>query len=255
MPNEIENTVVVPSTNDPAASATQTPATGTEASGSATTLSNTDSPESSLTPNDMEKLRVENERLRSGQSTLQKRLDRLMRQRGDAGAGSPTSQFAEEDIVNWANHPMSQEMLMKAAEVELKEGVQELLKDYPSIPDPVKKAVIANPRGWVKPGTVYVEDAVNDIEDYLMSFSTGDGAASAASKPKEFPVAGTNAGTGANVITANSGDPKTDALLELFQKGKAGLDEAFRRLTDKEVDKKTFDKAVSLAEKAGISIT
>lgn len=263
MPNDIDNTVTPAdqgSQLDDAAQATVTDPTPPK---DATTLSNPTSTENTTTPNDdAERLRVENERLKAGQSTLQKRLDRLMRQRNDGGSNQP--QYSQDDIAQWAQSPLSQEMLMKAAEAELKEGVEELFKDYSSIPDPIKKAIAENPRGWVKPGTVYVEDAINDIEDFLSSLSAnGDGqsqspaqaATTTTPKPKEFPIAGTNAGSSPSAGAAKSGEPQVDAILELFQKGKPGLDEAFRRLTEGEVGQKTFDKAIELAEKSGLSIT
>ena len=256
MPNENENTVVTPS-SDPATSVVDTTTPVAKDDKGGTTTLSTPSVKEMMTvaKEEWEKKDTEIQRMRSGQSTMQKRLDRLMRQRGTEGPVAP--QYGEEDISQWASHPMSQEMLIRAAEVELKDGVQELLKDYPSIPDQLKKALQANPRGWVKPGTVYVEDAVNDIEDFLLSISQEEQPAGTPNgvpttvQPKQFPVAGNNAG--GSTSSLQTGDPQQDALLELFQKGKAGINEAFRRLTDREVNQATFDKAVENAEKMGIS--
>jgi len=192
-----------------------------------------------------EKLEQENERLRSGQSTISKRLARYEKLRNVAGSDSGSNIPDDPDaLAKWAQNPMSQELLLKAAETEMKEGLEDVLADYPNISPELVKAIRANPRGFVKPGTVYVDDALLDIEDYISNISQGE-APKAPQKPKEFAIVGNNGGVSA------SGDPKVNQLLELF-KTKAGINTAFARLSDREVDQKTFDKALAMAEKMGL---
>lgn len=191
-----------------------------------------------------EKLEQDNARLRSGQSTISKRLARYEKLRNigsDQGLNIPDDPAA---LTEWANNPLSQELLLKTAENEMKEGLEELLKDYPSLPPELIKAIKANPRGFVKPGTVYVDDALLDIEDYISNISQGE-APMAPPKPKDFTIVGNNAGVPA------SGNPEVDKILGLF-KTKEGVDKAFAMLTNREVDQKTFDKACEIAEKQGL---
>ena len=191
-----------------------------------------------------EKLEQENARLRSGQSTTAKRLARYEKLRNigsDQGLNIPDDPAA---LSEWANNPLSQELLLKTAESEMKEGLEELLKDYPDLSPELVKAIRSNPRGFVKPGTVYVDDALLDIEDYISNISQG-GAGTATPPPKNFTVVGNNGGIPA------SGNPEVDKILELF-KTKEGVDKAFAMLTNHEVDQKTFDRACDIAEKQGL---
>lgn len=191
-----------------------------------------------------EKLEQENERLRSGQSTISKRLARYEKLRNVGGGEELNVPQDPAELERWAQNPMSQELLLKAAETEMKEGLEEVLADYPNISPELAKAIRANPRGFVKPGTVYVDDALIDIEEYISGVSQGE-APTAPSKPKDFTVVGNNGGVSA------SGDPKVNEILNLF-KTKEGIDKAFAKLTNHEVDQKTFDKACEIAEKQGL---
>ena len=191
-----------------------------------------------------EKLEQENERLRSGQSTISKRLARYEKLRNVGEGEQSNIPNDPAELNSWAQNPLSQELLLKAAETEMKEGLEEVLADYPNISPVLAKAIRANPRGFVKPGTVYVDDALIDIEEFISKSSEGE-APIAPPKPKDFAVIGNNGGAPA------SGDSKVNQLLELF-KTKAGVNKAFAMLTDKEVDQKTFDKAAELAEKSGL---
>lgn len=190
-----------------------------------------------------EKLEQENERLRSGQSTISKRLARYEKLRNIGGENSNIPDNPA-DLTEWAQNPLSQELLLKAAETELKDGLDEVLADYPNLSPDLVKAIKSNPRGFVKPGTIYVDDALIDIEEYISNVAQGE-APVAPLKPKEFPIVGNNGGAPA------SGNSKVNQLLEMF-KTKAGVNKAFAMLTEREVDQKTFDKATELAEKQGL---
>lgn len=203
-----------------------------------------------------EGLETEHERVKASQSTLQKRLDRLTRQRNPEAFLDPSKFGNEEEVKQWANHPATQQVLAKAADQELKEGVEELMGDYPNVPEAIKTAIRKNPYGFVPQGTVYVDDALFALEQFLLeqSSSSSPSGASAPAAPtptgsqspaKEFPIAGTNApGTG------TSGKPTVDKLVELLSGDKKAKNEAFRMLSDKEVSGKDFDEAMLVLEKS-----
>lgn len=194
-----------------------------------------------------EKVDTENQRLRSGQSTLERKLARYERQpQGSSEDLSRNFGGDENALAAWASNPLTQDLLLKAAEAELKEGVSTLLKQYEDVPTSIKNAILKNPRGFVNPGTVFVDDALLDIEDYLAEQSQGNSGTTTPEQPKEFPVAGTNAGGEAGA------DTEVEKVLTLLSQGKDGVNEAFRMLTDKEVSQEVFDAATAEAEKRGI---
>jgi len=180
-----------------------------------------------------EKLETENKRLRSGQSTLERKLSRLERQREETDG---LSEYASGE--EWVN-----DLLLKQAEYEMKEGLTDIFNEYPGIPENIKKVIQSNPRGFVKPGTVYVTDALDDIRDYLDEISQSSGetqVASPTAQPKRFPIAPTNASEQA---TAN---PDVEKLVKVI-KGPNGLNEAFRLFTEKKITEKQLDEAIEEA--------
>lgn len=217
-----------------------------------TTPEATDTPsesnDSEITPESIQKIQEENQRLRAYQSKQERAKARMQKRGGNQIPPLDTRGMSDEDLRTWANNPMTQDLLHKTAISELREGVRDILSDYPDVPKALKDAVLKNPQGFVQPGTLHVEDALLDIEDYLDDYVGSDGnkAKAPETTAKEFPVAGTNS------QTSSSGDVIVDDLVALFAKGTDGMNEAFRRLTDKEVDQKTFDRAMREAENKGI---
>ncbi len=57
----------------------------------------------------------------------------------------------------------------KVAMSELKSGAKEILKNYPDIPESQKRAILRNPRGYIKGTTQDVQTGLLDIEDYIES--------------------------------------------------------------------------------------
>lgn len=82
---------------------------------------------------------------------------------------------------------------LKTAELELKDGARKLLKSYPDLDKAVKRAILRNPRGFVRQDTQDVQTGLMDIEDYLAELSDA-GAVTTSVPPvkKQVPVAGTN---------------------------------------------------------------
>jgi len=181
-----------------------------------------------------EKLEIENKRLRSGQSTIQRKLNRYERQSQDS-SGYPEYASAED---------FTQDIMVKNAEYEIKEGLTDIFKEYNNIPEYIKTAIQKNPRGFVKQGTVYVSDAMDDIRDYLdeISQSLGETPGSTpTSQPKRFPVAPTNAN---GESTSNS---KIEKLVGILKNG-GGKNELFRMFTEKKITEEELDQAIEEAQ-------
>lgn len=90
-------------------------------------------------------------------------------------------------------HPMVQELLIKTANFELKEGVKDIFEEYPNLPKEVKDAILKNPRGFVQESTQDVQNALLDIRDYVESISQAYQAPVVpAQVPKNIPIAGNN---------------------------------------------------------------
>lgn len=100
-----------------------------------------------------------------------------------------------DDAQEVYNHPAFQELAVKAAEYELKEGTQEILEQFPHLPKEVVSAIKRNPRGFVNPTTTNVPQALMDIQEYVEGIA-GDYPAQPTGQPKPFPVAGSNQVTG-----------------------------------------------------------
>lgn len=103
-------------------------------------------------------------------------------------------QYDPNDLNTILSHPVVQELMIKQAKSELTDYTKELLEQYPSVHPQVKKAILSNVRGFVKENTSDVESAKLDIADYIESIIQ-EQASTQPEKPKNFPVASTNAPT------------------------------------------------------------
>lgn len=105
------------------------------------------------------------------------------------------AKYDPNDMESVMGHPFVQDLMLKQAKQELTSYARDLIGNYPSIPKSVQKAVLANVRGFVKESTQDVETAKLDLQEYIESiieeFAPQD------PPPANFPVAGTNATTGA----------------------------------------------------------
>ena len=117
-------------------------------------------------------------------------------------------QYDENDMAAIMSHPFVQDLLMKDAKYQLTDFAKGKLEEHPEVPEPVKKAILANVRGFVKETTSDVESAKIDIEDYIDSLV--EGLTPSAIQPKQFPVASTTPKETASV--ANPRD--VQAILE-----------------------------------------
>lgn len=89
-----------------------------------------------------------------------------------------------------------QELQTRVAVSELQEFARQKVRDYPDLPKHLKRAIINNPRGFIKPNTGDVETGKLDIEDFLEDEQTRLEDEQLKSQPttpkKEVKVAGGN---------------------------------------------------------------
>ena len=237
MPNNEEETLATSVEQVTPATDTQSEAQVTNPTGEANTPSTTDE-EMFLgkTKSEWEKLDIENKRLRSGQSTLERKLSRFERQQSEQ-SNSGLNEYASGE--EWVN-----DLLLKQAEYEMKDSLSAVFDEYPNLPAQIKSAIQKNPRGFVKQGTVYVSDAIDDIRDYLDEYSQSLGEAPGSTptaQPKRFPVVPTNTGE------SSASNPDTEKLLKVL-KGPGGRNELFRMFTEKKITEKELDAALEEAE-------
>lgn len=102
---------------------------------------------------------------------------------------SKLSQYDPNDTEALMAHPFVQELMIKQAKSELTTYAREKLDGNPQIPDAVKKAILANVRGFVKETTTDVDSAKIDIDEYIESIL--DEVGPTQPQPKVIPVAPT----------------------------------------------------------------
>jgi hypothetical protein len=122
--------------------------------------------------------------------SLQRRVNELTEQ---IEVGS----VSEADAQAVINSPLYQRTLLELAELQLKQGVVELLERYPEIDKRVAEAIKINPRGWINPSTSTVPQALLDIEGKVADLLISGGSEQQPSAPtgKEFGQAAVNATT------------------------------------------------------------
>jgi len=126
------------------------------------------------------RFREQNQRLREAERRLAEQESR-----------SKLSKYNPNDVESIMAHPIVQELMLKDAKRELTDYTRGLLDQpqYATVHPSVKKAILANVRGWVKESTTDVETAKIDISeaiDGLIEEATG--------QPQTFPVSQTNTG-------------------------------------------------------------
>lgn len=104
---------------------------------------------------------------------------------------SKYSQYNPQDTEVVMSHPIVQELMLKNAKHELNDYTKDLLENYPMLHPQVKKAILANVRGWVKETTTDVETAKIDIAEMVENLIAES---QTAPQPQTFQVSQTNAG-------------------------------------------------------------
>lgn len=118
---------------------------------------------------------------------------RKLRETERKQAQGPLGKYDQNDISSLREHPYVQEMELRIAEGEIKRGAEEILERFPNIPQQIRKAILRNPRGYVRPDTTDVQTALLDIEEYVDEIYGDFDSDANQPKPKDFPVAGQNA--------------------------------------------------------------
>lgn len=130
------------------------------------------------------------------------RVKTLLREQADYKGRKALENLPGDNLEEVMGHPMVQELQLKVAEFELKEGVKDILENYPNLPKALSSAILKNPRGYVNPATTDVQNALLDIQDYLEGIYP-DFQATTTVQPKTVPVAGTNKVVGASGLNAD----------------------------------------------------
>jgi len=130
------------------------------------------------------------------------RVKTLLREQADYKGRKVLENLPGDNLEEVMGHPMVQELQLKVAEFELKEGVKDILENYPDLPKALSSAILKNPRGYVNPATTDVQNALLDIQDYLEGIYP-DFQATTRVQPKTVPVAGTNKVVGASGLNAD----------------------------------------------------
>lgn len=128
-------------------------------------------------------------------SEVNKQFREVQRKLAEREAKDRMVGYEGEDVEKLMGHPFVQDLLLKQAKRELTDYAKDVLDQYPNIPSAVKKAILANVRGFVKEATTDVETAKLDLQEYIESIVEETPAATTPQTLKDFPVVGTTAAT------------------------------------------------------------
>lgn len=131
-------------------------------------------------------------------SEVNKGFREAQRKLAEYESKSKLSQYDPNDMEAVMAHPYVQELLIKQAKSELTSYAKDKLDSNPAIPEAVKKAILANVRGFVKESTTDVDSAKIDIDEYIDSITE---APVPGMNPKVIPVAPTTAQESASGTT------------------------------------------------------
>lgn len=131
---------------------------------------------------------------RRNYENVQKALKQARQRLAEARKSSQPAKAQPEGLDEIRQHPYVQDLEMDKAESQLRRGAEDILKNYPSLPEQVRKAILRNPRGYVGRDTQDVENGLLDIEEYVQGVleDIEAGGQPSGPQPKQVPVAGTN---------------------------------------------------------------
>lgn len=124
-----------------------------------------------------------------------KQRQELQRKLAEVEGNQRLQQYDPNDMDNVLAHPFVQELLLKEAKRELTDFARDTLDQYSDIHPAVKKAILANARGFVNENTSDIETAKLDLLDYIESIAEEAQTQSLTQSPtqsKGFQVASTN---------------------------------------------------------------
>ncbi len=123
---------------------------------------------------------------------INKKFRELQRKTAEEQGARKLEGVGPEDWEAIMSHPFVQDLLIKDAKRELTDYAREVLEQYPTLHQQVKKAILANARGFINETTTDVESAKIDLLDYIEGIAEEDQAQSQVAPPKTFPIADTN---------------------------------------------------------------
>lgn len=116
-----------------------------------------------------ERLQRELSRLRAAQSAADKRASQAEAERQRILEQTKRSQYGDNEVEYYKS--VAAEQAKKAAELELKVQVNDLLEEFPELPKVVKEAVRTNPVGFIG-SAVDVPSAIINVQNYLSSLAS-----------------------------------------------------------------------------------
>ncbi len=129
-------------------------------------------------------------------SEVNKKLKEYQRKVAELEGNRQLEQYDPNDINAILSHPFVQTLLLKQAKQELTDYARQTLDQYPGLHPQVKKAILANARGFVNEETTDIDQAKIDLLDYIESIIEGEQTQTAQpSVSKSFQVAGSNVPT------------------------------------------------------------
>lgn len=134
----------------------------------------------------------------------------LQRKIAELEGASKVQGYEGQDLDTILQHPFVQDLLLKQAEGELRDGAKEILAQYPQLPKPIVNAILKNPRGYVSPKTQDVQNALLDIADYVESIYSEYEPQAPPQQFKDVKVVGNN-----KSLTAKTSDAEIEKLLSI----------------------------------------
>jgi hypothetical protein len=123
---------------------------------------------------------------------VNKNMKDAQRQLAELRTQMQSGQYSAEDVNQIMAHPYVQDLLIQNAKYQLTDYAKELLGNYPTLDERVKKAILSNVRGFVKETTTDIESAKLDILDYIEGI-VAENPTQQVAAAKSFQVAPSNA--------------------------------------------------------------
>lgn len=162
---------------------------------------------------------------------VNKTMREAQRKLAEYESKSKLSQYDPNDTEALMAHPFVQELLIKQAKGELTTYAREKLDANPQIPESVKKAILANVRGFVKETTTDVDSAKIDIDEYIESII--DDSTPTQPQPKVIPVASTQQKESASGATPMDVQAVLDTPVDEWTDEQAKIVDQYKRTQPK----------------------
>lgn len=164
-------------------------------------------------------------------SEVNKGFREAQRKLAEYESKSKLRQYDPNDMEAVMSHPYVQELLIKQAKSELTSYAKDKLDANPAIPEAVKKAILANVRGFVKESTTDVDSAKIDIDEYIDSISEGQNPLQP--QPKVIPIASTQVKESASGATPMDVQEILDTPVDEWTDDQAKIVEQYKKTQPK----------------------